>query len=31
MTTPRLQLAIAALSWLAVFALISAVIADVFR
>jgi hypothetical protein len=31
MINARLQIAIAALSWLAVFALISAVIADVFR
>ena len=31
MTTARFHLAIAALSWLFVFGLISAVIADVFR
>jgi len=31
MTTARLRLAIAMLSWLAFFALISAIIADAFR
>jgi hypothetical protein len=31
MTTARLHLAIAALSWFGVFALISAVIAEAFR